>query len=110
MVVIHPLNYHIAFSGVDGVSSEGALGAKIRADYAHQFPGGIGWSSTLTSFIPYSGTTEGQPTLFEYSWLNTLTYTLTGGIGVNLGFGLRNAEFEDPGLQSYYNLGLSYSL
>ena len=75
VVVIHPLNYHIAFSGVDGVSSEGALGAKIRADYTHQFPGGLGWASTFTSFIPYSSQMEPQPTLFEWSWLNTLTYT-----------------------------------
>ena len=110
VLVIHPLNYHIAFSGVDGVSSEGALGAKIRADYTHQFPGGLGWSSTLTSFLPYSSQSEGQPTLFEYTWLNTLTYTITGGIGVNLAFGLRNAEFESVDTQTYYNLGLSYAL
>jgi len=110
VVVIHPLNYHIAFSSVDGVSSEGALGAKIRADYTHEFPGGLAWSSTLTSFLPYSGTSEGQPTLFEYTWLNNLTYTLAGGIGVNLGFGLRNAEFESIDTQTYYNFGLSYAL
>ena len=110
VVVIHPLNYHIAFSGVDGVSSEGALGAKIRADYTHQFSGGLGWASTFTSFIPYSSQMEPQPTLFEWSWLNTLTYTVAGGVGINLGFGLRNAEFEFSGTQSYYNIGLAYSL
>lgn len=110
VVVIHPFNYHVAFSSVDGVSSEGALGAKIRADYTHEFPGGLGWSSTLTSFIPYSSQEAPNPTLFEYTWLNTLTYNLIGGIGVNLGFGLRNAEFESSSTQTYYNLGLSYSL
>jgi len=110
VVVIHPLNYHIAFSSVDGVSSEGALGAKLRADYTHEFPGGLGWSSTFTSFIPYSSQEDPQPTLFEYTWLNTLTYTLTGGLGINFGFGLRNAEFENDGTQTYYNVGLAYSL
>ena len=110
VVVIHPLNYHVAFSSVDGVSSEGALGAKLRADYNHEFPGGLGWSSTLTSFIPYSSATAPQPTLFEYTWLNTLTYTVAGGVGVNFGFGIRNAEFESPDTQTYYNLGLAYSL
>ncbi len=110
VVVIHPINYHIAFSDVEGVSSEGALGAKIRADYTHEFPGGLGWSSTFTTFVPYSSAEAPQPTLFEYTWLNTLTYNLAGGIGVNLGLGLRNAEFESTDTQTYYNLGLSYSL
>lgn len=115
VVIFHPLNYHYAFSSGD-IGSNGGLGAKIRADYTHQFPGGLGWSSTLTTFVPY---TSSEPTLFEYTWLNNLTYTIKGGIGVNLGFGFRNSEFESVAgggeagtadLQSYYNLGLSYSL
>jgi len=116
VVVIHPFNYHYAFSSVEGNSSRGSLGAKVRADYTHQFPGGLGWSSTLTSFIPYAGAgvdeTTGLPraTLFEYTWLNNLTYTITGGIGVNLGFGLRNSEFESVDTQTYYTLGLSYAI
>ena len=108
VVVIHPLNYHVAFSSVDGVSSEGALGAKLRADYNHTFANGLGWSSTLTSFIPYSSTAEGQPTLFEYTWLNSLNYTVWNGIGLNLSFGLRNAEFESTSTQTYYTVGVSY--
>ena len=105
VVVVHPLNYHIAFSGVDGVSSEGAFGAKVRADYTTTFSNGLGWSSTLTSFIPYQSK---EPTLFEYTWLNSLNYTLTGGIGLNLTFGLRNAEFESSSTQSWYAFGVSY--
>jgi Protein of unknown function (DUF3078). len=107
VVVIHPLNYHVAFSSVDGVETIGSLGAKVRADYTHQFPGGVGWSSTLSTFIPY---VSEDPTLFNYSWLNNLTYVIKGGIGVNFGFGLRNAERESPDLQTYYNIGLSYAL
>lgn len=109
-VLIHPLNYHVAFSSVDGVSSSSSIGAKVRADYAHTFPNGLGWNSTLTTFIPYVGSDEGKPTLFEYTWLNTLTYTVWKGIGVQVSFGLRNAEFESVDLQNYYNIGLSYSL
>ena len=109
-VLVHPLNYHVAFSAVDGVETAGALGAKIRADYSHTFPNGIGWTSTLTSFVPYSSREEPLPTLFEYTWLNTLTYTFWKGIGVQLSFGLRNAEFESDSVQNYYNLGFSYTL
>ena len=109
-ILVHPFNYNVAFSAVDGVSSSSALGAKLRADYAQQFSNGIGWTSTLTSFIPYTGSDEGTPTLFNYTWLNTITYSFWKGIGVQLSFGLRNSEFESESLQNYYNVGLSYTL
>ncbi len=107
-VVIHPANYHLAFSGVDGVDTEGALGAKIRADYNQSFNVStkkVTWNTTLMSFIPYQ---SNEPTLFEYTWLNTISFELWKGIGVGIGFGLRNAEFESPDTQSYTSLGLSY--
>ncbi len=107
-VVIHPLNYHFAFSGVDGVDSEGSVGAKVRADYTQTFDVSgkkVAWSSMLSTFIPYQ---EKEPTLFEYTWLNTLSFEVWRGIGVGISFGLRNAEFESPDTQSYYALGLSY--
>ncbi|MBT8189269.1 MAG: DUF3078 domain-containing protein [Saprospiraceae bacterium] len=111
-VVIHPLNYHMAFSGVDGVDTEGAFGAKIRADYTESFNvagKAFNWSSTLMTFVPYSGTDEGQPTLFEYTWLNTLSFEVWKGIGVGVGFGIRNAEFESMDTQTYQSVGLSYN-
>lgn len=107
VVVIHPFNMQAAFSSVEGVSTQSAIGTKIRADYNHTFPGGLGWSSTLTTFIPYA---TKDPTLFNYTWLNNLNYTIAGGVGLNLAFGLRNAEFENQNLQTYYTLGLSYAL
>lgn len=106
VIVIHPLNYRVAFSGVDGVSSKGSAGAKIRADYTRNF-GGVAYSSTLTSFVPYG---SNEPTLFEWTWLNTLSFNVWKGIGVGISFGLRNAEFESPDTQSYYSLGLAYTL
>lgn len=110
VVVVHPLNYHYAFSAVDDIKSSGGLGAKLRVDFTKTFvvsSKNVDWSSTLTSFIPYKETT---PTLLEYSWLNTFSFQIWKGIGVGAGFGLRNAEFEDQKLQSYYSLGLSYSI
>jgi len=65
-VVIHPLNYHIAWSAqqvdADGndfgdVSSSGSIGAKFRADYTRDLllnGRKIAWGSTLTGFVPYS--------------------------------------------------------
>lgn len=107
-VVIHPLNYHFAFSGLDNVDSESALGAKIRVDYAREIlvlGKKVAWSTTLSSFIPYQKTT---PTLMEYTWLNTLSFEVWKGIGVGISGGIRNAEYESPDVQSYYALGLSY--
>ena len=110
-VLIHPLNYHFAFSGLDGLSSQGALGAKVRADYYNDFRvygKKLTWNSTLTLFVPYS-TGEVQQVLldpsditagsfeaglFEYTWLNTLAFEVWKGIGVGVGFGLRKSDFE----------------
>ncbi len=108
VVVIHPLNYHIAFSGVDGVESSGALGAKLRADYAKEFSvrgKKLLWSSTFTTFIPYQDET---PSLTEYTWLNKLNFEVWRGIGVGISAGLRNSEYESPDTQNFYSIGLSY--
>jgi len=120
VVVIHPLNYHIAFSGVDGIDSQGSLGLKFRADYTKSFPlasKSIAWSSTLTGFMPYGsdvqlidGDPSSEVSLFEYTWLNTLAFEVWNGIGVGLSFGLRQADFEFDGTQNYYSIGLSYSI
>lgn len=113
VVVIHPLNYHFAFSDAEGVESVAQLGAKVRADYTRKFKGGIAWSSTLTTFVPYTGADAGQPGLFEYTWLNTVAFNLWKGIGVGFTYGLRQADFETwtkKGVtQSYSTLGLSYA-
>lgn len=107
VVVMHPLNYRFAFSGIDGLESTGSVGAKVRADFNRKF-GKVAYTSMLTTFIPY---TSKEPALFEYTWINSLSFDVWKGIGVGISFGLRNAEFEYvDGVQSYYSLGLSYSL
>ena len=127
-VVVHPLNYRVTWSSFEDVASQGALGAKIRADYQNEFLVGgrkIAWSSTLTSFLPYGDTVTtidatdefGELTgmtreagLFEWTWLNTFSFQVWKGIGVGVNFGLRNAEYEYQDLQSFYGLGLTYTL
>lgn len=122
VIVIHPLNYHFAFSGIDGLESTGAFGAKIRADYTKDFlvaSKKVAWSSTFTTFIPYKDKktqitdTEGnvifESGLFEYTWLNTLSFQVWKGIGVGISAGVRQADFEFDGTQAFYALGLSYS-
>jgi len=125
VVVIHPFNYHFAFSGIDGLESTGAFGAKVRADYTKGFKingKDFLWSSTFTSFIPYKDEktvvvfNEGTPEettfesgLFEYTWLNTLSFQVWKGIGVGISGGLRQADFEFDGTQSFYSVGLTYN-
>jgi hypothetical protein len=122
VVVVHPLNYHVAFSGLDGLDTKGSIGAKIRADYANEFMISgkkFAWSSTLTTFVPYKneksivdlgdGNTF-EAGLFEYTWLNKVNFQVWKGIGVGVSFGLRNSEFESLDTQSFYSLGLSYNL
>lgn len=106
VVVLHPLNYHVAFAP-SGIESVGALGAKLRADYTKSFPVGskaVNWSSTFTAFLPYDNP---EPVgVREWQWLNSLTFDLFNGIGVGIGFGLRDAEFDTSG--NFYTIGLSY--
>jgi FtsZ-binding cell division protein ZapB len=123
VVVAHPLNYQIAWPADNsGASSTGSMGAKIRADYSKTYTisgKNFGVSSTLTTFLPYSNDkvlviqddVEYEAGLFNYTWLNTITIELFKGIGVGIGFGLRGSDIEVyETTQSYYNLGLSYSI
>ena len=128
VVVVHPLNYRVTWSAFDNVDSEGALGAKLRADYQNELLVAgrkIAWSSTLTSFLPYSDTqvelavvdefgvvtdATREAGLFEVTWLNTFSFQVWRGIGVGFSFGLRDADFEFDELQTFYTLGLTYTL
>jgi len=126
--VIHPLNYHIAWSSQDNVDSQGALGAKIRVDYQNEFSVSgrkLAWSSTLTSFLPYDnvqstlneldefGAETGETReagLFEWTWLNTVSFQVFKGVGVGLNLGFRGADFEYPDVQTLYGMGLTYTM
>ena len=103
---VHPLNYHIVFQK-GNLETQKALGAKIFASYFTTLFKGIKWSTDLNGFIEYSSS---DPSLNEYTWNNSFTIPAWHGIGIGLGFGLRKSALESSDLQSYYNLGLSYSL
>jgi len=120
-VVIHPLTFHWAWSALDNVESQSATGAKIKATYSHEFPGGIVWTSNLGAFLPYGDTDTMLPAdaelgiparsagLFEYTWINSLNIAnLWKGVGVGLTYGIRGAKFEHPDTQNYSALGLTY--
>jgi len=123
VVVAHPLTYHFAFSGAESVESQSAIGAKIKATYALELPGGVAWTSNLGVFLPYSNEETTIPFtdengvamtseegLFEYTWINSFNIAdLWKGVGVGFTVGIRKAGFEyPPGLQSYTALGLTY--
>ena len=123
VVVAHPLTYHFAFSGFEGVESQSALGAKVKATYSLGLPGGVTWSSNLGVFMPYSSDKTvimyfdedgaeqtSEEGLFEYTWINSFNIAdLWKGVGVGFTVGIRQAGFEyPPGLQSYTALGLTY--
>lgn len=127
VLVIHPLAYHFAFSSLDGVDSQSATGAKIKATYQYNLTDGIVWSTNLGAFLPYgnekypiqynkfNSTTNtdevimGEEGLFEYTWINTINIAdVWKGIGVGFTFGMRGAKFEFPDLQTYNAIGLTY--
>lgn len=118
-VLIHPLNLRYAFAP-GNIESSGSVGAKVRVDYTREFDvsgKAVAWSSTLTSFFPYSDTKklvmleggeEFESSLNEFTWLNTFTFEVWNGIGIGLTYGFRSAKFESPDNQSFTSLGLSY--
>lgn len=123
VVVVHPITYNFAFSGFEGVDSQGAFGAKVKATYNLELPGGVAWSSNLGAFVPYNndktaitftnedGVAEtSEETQFSYTWINSFNIAnLWKGVGVGFTIGIRQAGLEyPPGLQSYTALGLTY--
>jgi len=123
IVVVHPLNYNFVFSSGD-TQFESSLGAKIVADYTRQI-GAINFKSNVSAFLSYE---DGNYS--NWQWTNSFSYTLWKAIGVGFDFGLRQSKQEafnfalnqvpaivptptidsvDNDLQSFWNLGLSYS-
>ncbi len=117
-VVIHPLNYHMAWNNLGDLQSDRALGAKIRIDCGRNFMvmrKKVGWSTTFTSYQPYSNPEE-SVTLQEYTWLSALNFEVWRGVGLGIIFGLRQADFEtfkegiteEGVVQKFYQVGLNY--
>ncbi|MFT6796666.1 MAG: hypothetical protein ACJART_001810 [Maribacter sp.] len=119
VVVIHPLNYNFVFSNNDAVF-QSSFGAKIVADYTKK----IGAVNFKTNFSMFQSYESGD--LSNYTWTNSIGYTLWNGIGLGLEFGLRDnkqealnfalntdpaATFEnvDNALQTFFLFGLNYA-
>ncbi|MDC0009012.1 DUF3078 domain-containing protein [Winogradskyella sp.] len=113
IVVIHPLNYNFVFAKNDAAFTSSA-GAKIVADYTRQI-GAVAFKTNFSTFQSYE-----DSDLSNFTWTNSLSYTLWKMIGVGFDFALRSnkqeaANFQgvdladaDNKLQTYYTLGLSY--
>lgn len=123
IVVIHPLNYNFVFAENDDVY-ESSAGAKIVADYTRKF-GKLNFKSNFSTFQSYKNSN-----LSNFTWINSLGYTLWKGIGLGFEFGLRGNHQEalahelaqtpppavtptfentDNDLQTYWLFGLNYS-
>lgn len=124
IVVVHPLNYNFVFADNDAIF-ESSLGAKILADYTRTF-GAVNFKSNLSAFQSYKSSE-----LSNWTWVNSLGYTLWKGIGIGFELGLRGNKQEalnfatsnfvegsgeapsfdniDNDLQSYWLFGLNYS-
>ena len=82
-VVIHPLNYNFVFADDDTIF-ESSLGAKIVADYAKSI-GKLNIKSNLSVFQSYE-----DSNLSNWTWTNSLGYTILKNIGLGFDFGLRD--------------------
>lgn len=120
VVVIHPLNYNFVFSDEDAIF-DSSLGAKIVVDYTKKF-GDLNFKTNFTTFQSYSSSD-----LSNWTWINSVGYTIFGAVGVGFEFGLRgnpqetlNYEINTLGnagatfdniedrTQTYYLIGLNY--
>lgn len=111
LVVIHPLNYNFVFAE-DETTFESSLGAKIVADYTKEVLPGVNWKSNLSYFLSYDNSD-----LSNWTWINGVGFQLLKKVGVGFELGLRNnkqealaKEITDNPLQTYYVLGITYSL
>ena len=122
VVVVHPLNYNFVFSSQEAIF-DSSMGAKIVVDYTKKV-GAINFMSNLSMFQSYKSSN-----LSNWTWTNSFSYTLWKVIGVGFDFGLRDNKQEalnysintlgnagetfdtvDNALQTYWTIGLSYTL
>ncbi|MGB6152372.1 MAG: DUF3078 domain-containing protein [Pricia sp.] len=123
VIVVHPLNYNFVFTSTDNIY-ESSAGAKIVADYTRKF-GKLNVKSNFSTFQSYKSSN-----FSNFTWINSLGYTLWKGIGLGFEFGLRGNHQEslanafaqtpaptvtptfdntDNDLQTYWLFGLNYA-
>jgi Protein of unknown function (DUF3078) len=112
ILVFHPINYNFIFAK-DESKFTPSLGCKIVGDYTANLYKGIKWRSNVSGFFSYK---DQAPSLHNGTWTNWFGFNLWKGIGVGIEHGLRYSPQEGVQLtskknnQSYYVIGLSYSL
>ncbi len=112
ILVFHPINYNFIFAK-DAAKFTPSLGCKVVGDYNTNLYKGLKWRSNISGFFSYKDQT---PSLHNGTWTNWFGFNLWKGIGVGIEHGLRMSEQEGVQLvsksntQSYYVVGLSYSL
>lgn len=123
VIVVHPLNYNFVFAKNNTIYTSSA-GAKIVADYTKKF-GDLNLKSNFSTFQSYK-----SPNFSNFSWINSLGYTIWNGIGIGFEYGLRGNHQEviahalgqtpvpdvtptfentENDLQTYWLFGLNYS-
>ena len=111
IVVAHPLNYNFVFAE-EGSTFQSSLGAKILVDYTKEVFTGVNWKSNLSYFLSYEDSDYSN-----WTWVNGIAFQAFKKVGVGLELGLRSnkqeaiaKEVSDNPLQTYYVVGLTYSL
>lgn len=87
IVVVHPLNYNFVFADNDTIF-ESSLGAKLVANYNRSF-GGLEFNTNFSAFMSYK-----DSDLSNWTWINSLSYTVWKGIGLGFELGLRDSKQE----------------
>ena len=112
VLVFHPLNYNFIFSKADDTFTP-SLGCKIMGDYNTTLYKGIAWRSNLSAFFSYK---DANPALHNGTWTNWFSFKIFNGIGVGIEHAIRYSPQEGKilnigdKLQSYYVIGLTYSI
>lgn len=110
VAVFHPLNYNFIFAE-SGSEYRSSLGCKLVADLNQPINKSIRIRSNLSGFISY----EDVPGLSNFTWTNGISFSAWKGLGIGIEYAARINRQETTAantkdLQSYFILGLSYTL
>lgn len=109
VAVFHPLNYNLIIAD-EGLDFESSFGTKFVVNYTEEFIKGVKFRSNLSGFLSYKDVGD----LSNITWTPGISFTAFKGIGVGLEYALRwspqETRMESSDIQTYFLVGLSYSL
>ncbi len=118
-LVLTPVSYEFIISDKENRNYKSSGGAKLLADYSRAI-GKINFKTNLSAFVSYKDIDYSN-----WTWTNSLSYTLWKGIGIGVNFGLsqnKQEEFNSPltsyptlkdaenKLQYFWVFGVSYAM